>query len=172
VQRINAAKIECKLAGLKDKDGHYVVPEGFFQVACQQACPSNAIVFGDILDEQSKVTATRRHARSYALLGYLNTRPRTSHMVRVMNPNPRILQARDPERFARLEEPFHHGAHHGGHEGESHEHMPGSEDGTHEPAESSGEPKAHTFFDTRKQREDRGYAMSLRVLSIPQGGQA
>jgi molybdopterin-containing oxidoreductase family iron-sulfur binding subunit len=150
IQRINQAKIECKLADIKDGEGNYVVPDGFFQVACQQACPSNAIIFGDILDKQSKVHTSRANARSYALLGYLNTRPRTSHMLRVMNPNPEILKVRDPERFKHMDSPFHGAPHPADHGGEG--------------ADHGGEGKTHSFFDNRKKREDRGYAMSLRVI--------
>ena len=89
IQRSNAAKIECKIHDLYGKNG-VAVPDGFFQTACQQACPSNSIVFGDILDPVSKVYATRKDARSYGLLNYLNTRPRTSHMVKLFNPNPEL----------------------------------------------------------------------------------
>jgi molybdopterin-containing oxidoreductase family iron-sulfur binding subunit len=155
IQRINTAKIECKLADIKDKDGNFVVPDGFFQTACQQACPSGSIVFGDQLDPQSMVSRTRGHGRSFAILGYLNTRPRTSHMVRVMNPNPKLCSA---ERIKSWEDPFHHGSHHGSHEGHDHDHGDGH-DG-----------HGHSFFDTTKQHEDAGYALSLRVLST--GGRA
>ncbi len=156
VQRINAAKIDCKLADIRDKDGNYVVPDGFFQAACQQACPSNAIIFGDILDATSKVHASRAHARSYALLGYLNTRPRTSHMVRVMNPNEKLLARIDPERLKHIASPFHGvpGAPHSEGDGHGHEH---------------GEDGKHSFFDKSKRYEDSGYALSLRVLG---GGRA
>ena len=159
IQRINAAKIDCKLAGIKDKDGRYVVPDGFFQTACQQACPSNAIIFGDILDVESKVHATRRHARSYGLLNYLNTRPRTSHMLRVMNPNPAILAARDPERFKHMDSPFH------GPDGEPIHHHDNVR-----PADDATGGKAHTFFDKTKRVGDEGYALSLRVLGARMGG--
>ncbi|GJQ29954.1 MAG: molybdopterin oxidoreductase [Phycisphaerae bacterium] len=138
IQRLNAARIETKLAGLPG------IPDGFVQSACQQACPSGAIVFGDMLDPSSKVYASRANARSYALLGYLNTRPRTSHMVRVMNPNPALCSA---ERKAAWENPFH-----GGHDDHSgHDHPP-------------GQPHSHRIDNTRK-REDRGYALSLNILS-------
>jgi molybdopterin-containing oxidoreductase family iron-sulfur binding subunit len=122
IQRINAARIECKLHDLKDpKSGKPFIPDGFFQSACQQACPSEAIVFGDTLDPASKVSQTRAHARSYALLGYLNTRPRTSHMVRVMNPNPALR--------APVTDPIHHGTDPGAGHGGGHATVP-----THEPA--------------------------------------
>jgi len=96
IQRVNAARVETKLRGL---DG---IPDGFVQTACQQACPTESIVFGDILDSTSRVRATREDPRSYLLLGYLNTRPRTSHLARLRNPNPRL---REP-----VVDPFHHGA--------------------------------------------------------------
>lgn len=140
IQRLNAARIDTKLQGMDH------IPEGFVQTACQQACPSDAITFGDTLDPGSRVKKTRENARSYELLGYLNTRPRTSHMVRVMNPNPALCSA---ERKASWENPFHHG---GGHEGDHDEHA---------------KPESpHAFrFDGQKKREDRGYALSLNVLS-------
>ncbi len=100
IQRINASRVETKLLGLDN------IPDGFFQVACQQACPTESIVFGDIEDPLSKVRALRDDARSYLLLGYLNTRPRTTYMARLRNPNPRL---REP-----ILDPFeHHGADHG-----------------------------------------------------------
>lgn len=137
VQRINQARIETRLQGLAG------IPDGFFQAACQQACPSDAIVFGDMNDKSSRVHQTRANARSYALLGFLNTRPRTSHMLRVMNPNPALCSE---ARKASWDHPFHHGDDHGdGH-------------GSH----ANG---AHTTrFDQRKRDEDRGYALSLNVL--------
>ncbi|MBX3367491.1 MAG: TAT-variant-translocated molybdopterin oxidoreductase [Phycisphaeraceae bacterium] len=145
MQRINAARVETKLQGLPG------IPDGFFQVACQQACPSNAITFGDILDEASKVSKTRQNQRSYMLLGYLNTRPRTSHMVRVSNPNPKL---RKP-----VEDPFHHGHGDHGHGDHGHDH-----DG-HADAHGNG----HAFFDSRKRSTDDGYALSLRVLGASAG---
>jgi molybdopterin-containing oxidoreductase family iron-sulfur binding subunit len=167
IQRINAAKIDCKLADIKDKDGNYVVPDGFFQTSCQQACPSNAIVFGDILDSASKVSQSRKNARGFALLGYLNTRPRTSHLLRVSNPNLNILKAREPERFAHVDSPFH-GPEGDGHDGHGHDHHDGGKhDAPHGP--ETGSEKKVSYFDTRKQRSDTGYALSLRVLSSTGG---
>jgi len=79
IQRINAARYETKLQDLIG------VPDGFFKVACEQACPSDAITFGNILDEASDARAMRDNHRSYLLLGFLATRPRTTHMLRVRN---------------------------------------------------------------------------------------
>jgi len=145
IQRINAARIETKLQGLSG------IPDGFFQVACQQACPTNAITFGDQLDKGSKVHAMRENARSYALLGYLNTRPRTSHMVRVMNPKRELCnQARVDE----WTKPLGHGAGDHGDHGDDHE--------GHDHA--GGDPKHSFMVNPSRQRDDRGYAVSLRVL--------
>jgi molybdopterin-containing oxidoreductase family iron-sulfur binding subunit len=139
IQRINAARIEMNLATGMDPKVKNQVPDGFFQAACQQACPSNSITFGDMLDEKSKVYQTKHNARSYALLGYINTRPRTSHMLRLMNPNPALVSA---ERKAMWDKPLSHGA------GEGHE-------AGHEHA---------ALFDSNK-HEDGRRTLSLRVLS-------
>jgi molybdopterin-containing oxidoreductase family iron-sulfur binding subunit len=83
VQRINDARIEAKKQGRPIKDGEIVT-------ACQQTCPTKAIVFGNVADKDSKVSKLRADQRSYLLLEELNTRPRTSHLGRVRNPNPEI----------------------------------------------------------------------------------
>jgi MoCo/4Fe-4S cofactor protein with predicted Tat translocation signal len=132
IQRINAARIETKLDNLDH------IPDGFFQTACQQACPTNAITFGDQLLKGSMVSKMRDNGRSYWLLGYLNTRPRTSHMVRVMNPKPELCSKERVDQWS--ESPMH-----GGHAA-----RPG--DGA----------SFHTI--PSRQRDDRGYALSLRVL--------
>ena len=84
IQRINKARVEMKLQDLP------AMPDGLFQTACQQACPTESIVFGDMRDPSSRVSTQRSSQRSFLLLGYLNTRPRTSHLLRVRNPNPAI----------------------------------------------------------------------------------
>ncbi|MBS1720675.1 MAG: TAT-variant-translocated molybdopterin oxidoreductase [Armatimonadetes bacterium] len=83
-QRISGARIEAKKLGRELQDGEVVT-------ACQQACPTQAIVFGNIRDKDSKVFKSRRDKRAYLLLNEeLQTRPRTSHLSKVMNPNPEI----------------------------------------------------------------------------------
>lgn len=105
IQRINAARVETKITDLD------FIPDGFFQTACQQSCPADAIVFGDIYDYASndgagsKVYQRRYSARGYALLAYLNTSPRTLHMLRVRNPNPVLV---DESRRERWEHPPGH----------------------------------------------------------------
>jgi MoCo/4Fe-4S cofactor protein with predicted Tat translocation signal len=81
VQRINAAKIRSEIENRKVLDGEIVT-------ACQAACPAEAIVFGDINDKNSRVSKLKAQSRNYDLLNDLNTRPRTTYLARVTNPNP------------------------------------------------------------------------------------
>jgi MoCo/4Fe-4S cofactor protein with predicted Tat translocation signal len=83
VQRIQAAKIQSEIEGRPVRDGEIVT-------ACQQVCPSEAIVFGNINDPNSKVSKLKALERDYSLLGELNTRPRTTYMTALRNPNPEI----------------------------------------------------------------------------------
>ncbi len=83
VQRINAAKIHSEEANQTIKDGDIVT-------ACQGACPADAIVFGNINDPNSRVSKLKAQSRNYTLLAELNTKPRTSYLARVRNPNPEI----------------------------------------------------------------------------------
>src|SRR5262249_45429979 len=83
VQRINRAKIDSENEDRPIKDGD-------IQTACQQACPANAIVFGDLNDPNSRVAQLQKEARNYALLGELNTRPRTTYRGAVRNVNPEL----------------------------------------------------------------------------------
>jgi hypothetical protein len=82
-QRINKVRIEAKKEGREIRDGEIVV-------ACEQACPTQAIVFGDINDPNSRVLKLRGEPQDYSLLADLNTRPRTTYMARLRNPNPAI----------------------------------------------------------------------------------
>ena len=91
IQRIENGKIQWKVKMAQaGQPADVVVPDGHIKVACQQACPVEAIVFGNILDPQSAVSQAKAHAQDYALLGYLNTRPRTTYLGKLRNPNPRM----------------------------------------------------------------------------------
>jgi molybdopterin-containing oxidoreductase family iron-sulfur binding subunit len=83
VQRINAAKIEAGKANRPVRDGEILT-------ACQQACPTQAIVFGNLNDPGSRVFRLKAGPLNYALLTHLNTRPRTTYLARLRNPNPEI----------------------------------------------------------------------------------
>ena len=83
VQRLTRVRRDAKLAGREVQDGD-------IKTACQQACPAVAIEFGDIRDEKSRVAAAKQSPRRYALLGDLNTKPRTSYLSRLKNPNPEL----------------------------------------------------------------------------------
>jgi molybdopterin-containing oxidoreductase family iron-sulfur binding subunit len=83
VQRINEAKIEAEKEDRPVRDGE-------IQTACQQACPAEAIVFGNLNDPNSRVAKLQSETRNYALLGELNTRPRTTYLGAVRNVNPEL----------------------------------------------------------------------------------
>ncbi len=82
-QRINRATIDAKLAGRELRDGDV-------KTACQQACPASAIEFGNLRDASSRVAKAKADARNYALLDELNTKPRTTYLSKVRNPNPEL----------------------------------------------------------------------------------
>ena len=86
VQRINVAKIDAKNDGRELEDGDVVV-------ACQQACPTDAIAFGNINDPNSEVTRVKAQNTDYSLLGELNLQPRTTYGAKLRNPNPALEDA-------------------------------------------------------------------------------
>jgi len=83
VQRINRAKIESEKEDRTVRDGEIVT-------ACQQSCPAEAIVFGNINDPTSRVATLRAEALNYSLLGELNVRPRTTYLAALKNVNPEL----------------------------------------------------------------------------------
>ncbi|HUS20254.1 MAG TPA: TAT-variant-translocated molybdopterin oxidoreductase [Terriglobales bacterium] len=80
VQRITGARIQAEKEDRKVRDGEVVT-------ACQQACPTDAIVFGDMNDPNSRVNKIKKQQRNYAMLAEVNTRPRTTYVASVLNPN-------------------------------------------------------------------------------------
>lgn len=84
VQRIEDAKINQKIKA--GASGDVEVPDGTIKTACQDACPADAITFGNKLDPDSEVSKSIANPRNYKVLGYLETLPRTTHLARVRNP--------------------------------------------------------------------------------------
>src|SRR5207237_8318387 len=70
-----------------------LIPRDSFTTACAQACPTEAIVFGDISDPESRVSKMKEQDRNYRLLAYLNVNTRTSYLARIRNPNPKMPDA-------------------------------------------------------------------------------
>ena len=87
VQRINERRIDAERADT-------TIKESDLQTACQQSCPANAIVFGNLNDPNSQVNKWKSQARNYSLLGELNTRPRTTYLAEVRNPNPDLEESK------------------------------------------------------------------------------
>jgi MoCo/4Fe-4S cofactor protein with predicted Tat translocation signal len=89
VQRINQHRIDAETASVREGK-EIKISDGELQTACQQSCPAGAIVFGNINDPNSKVSKLKAQSRNYSLLGELNTRPRTTYLAEVRNPNPEL----------------------------------------------------------------------------------
>ena len=85
LQRIQRGKIRQKVEA-RDSD-NVKVPDGKIQTACEQVCPADAIAFGDISDKESEVYRLNRQNRNYSVLGFLDTRPRTTYLAKLRNPN-------------------------------------------------------------------------------------
>ena len=86
VQRINNVRIEAEKLNRPIRDGEIVT-------ACESACPAQAIVFGNANDPKSRVAKLKAQTRNYPILGELNTRPRTTYLAAVRNPNPELEKA-------------------------------------------------------------------------------
>ncbi len=85
VQRLESAKILQKQVQRDTKN--FRVPTDTVKTACQQSCPAEAIVFGDLADPKSAIVKAKASPRDYQLLKYIGTRPRTSYLARLRNPN-------------------------------------------------------------------------------------
>ena len=137
VQRLETAKInhKVKARGAGDYDS-IKIPTDSVQTACQQSCPADAIIFGDLSDPNSRVSQLKKVDRNYNLLDYLNVRPRLSYLAKVRNPNPKMPGA-DKVGSSLIHAGAHEGDHgtgHGVHEDGVLGHepaAPGKEHGSH-----------------------------------------
>ena len=118
LQRIEQAKIAQKRKA--GDSGDVVVPSDSFTTACAQACPAGAIVFGNMKDPESRVSQRKQLDRDYPVLEALLTKPRTTYLARIRNPNPNMpdecvkapLSLQEFEQ--RMGDPFEEPAAHGG----------------------------------------------------------
>ncbi len=84
VQRISEARIKSKLESREIRDGDITT-------ACQQACPTSALTFGNINDPNSRVNKIKAQNRNYAMLAELNVKPRLTYLARIRNPHPELV---------------------------------------------------------------------------------
>jgi Fe-S-cluster-containing dehydrogenase component len=94
VQRIQNGKIKAKAqirSGQRPGSVTGPIPDGEIETACQQACPTEAIVFGDLSDKTSRVAKLHEDRRSYALLPETYTKPRNRFLARIRNRNPNLV---------------------------------------------------------------------------------
>lgn len=90
VQRIQEVKIKTKAEGRAAGGAGREIKDGEIVTACQQTCPADAILFGNIADPKSRVSKVKKQERNYAMLAELNVKPRTTYLAKLRNPNPEL----------------------------------------------------------------------------------
>jgi molybdopterin-containing oxidoreductase family iron-sulfur binding subunit len=89
IQRISTARIQAKIENRLLRDGEV-------RTACQQACPAEAIIFGDLNNPNSRIAKLKQHPLDFSMLGELNTRPRTTYLAKLRNPHPALAAQAQP----------------------------------------------------------------------------
>ncbi|MDX6766851.1 MAG: TAT-variant-translocated molybdopterin oxidoreductase [Candidatus Methylacidiphilales bacterium] len=142
VQRLEDAKIVHKAKSRSQGEyDHLKLPTDSVKTACQQACPADAIIFGDLSDPASRVSKLKKTDRNYNLLDYLNVRPRLSYLARVRNPNPKMPGAELVG--AALLQAGHGGGHESSHGGEHHAPAEGHSPASPESPVPAGQAHGH-----------------------------
>ncbi len=126
IQRVERGKINAR------KDGGRAIADGEIQTACQTACPTNAIVFGNIKDPNSEVAKWHASDRVYGMLDHLNVQPRTQYLSRIRNPHIRLMTSVQLEKLNE-----EHAEHHDAEHAEEHKH---DEPAAEKSAEAKAEP--------------------------------
>ncbi|TWU15440.1 TAT-variant-translocated molybdopterin oxidoreductase [Allorhodopirellula heiligendammensis] len=130
VQRVEGAKIDAR------KEGRTTVADGAIVTACQAACPTGAIEFGNVADPESRVSKAKADVRNYGMLGQLNVKPRTSYLSRIRNTPVALMTRAQLDDLTNLKAPHHGHEEHGHGEGGEHGHDSG------EHAHDNGEHQA------------------------------
>jgi Fe-S-cluster-containing dehydrogenase component len=133
VQRIEAGKIDAR------KEGGRPIRDGEIKTACQMACPSGAIEFGNIHDESAVVTKKRNDRRAYGMLSQLNVKPRTMYLAKIRNTHPRLMTSIQLADLQKYGTPKAHGE--GGHGESGHGH---GDDHQHDENHEHADEKAAT----------------------------
>ncbi|TWU38459.1 TAT-variant-translocated molybdopterin oxidoreductase [Novipirellula artificiosorum] len=137
VQRVEKAKIDAR------KDGGRPIADGDVVTACQSACPTRAIEFGNVADPNSKVSKKHKDPRSYGMLSQLNVKARTEYLARVRNPHSLLMTRAQIDDLAQLHSP--HAGHDESHESGADEHDGhGAEDHTEAGHTEAGHTEAHS----------------------------
>jgi molybdopterin-containing oxidoreductase family iron-sulfur binding subunit len=133
VQRIEKAKIDARIEGGRP------IRDGEVKTACQTACPTGAIEFGNIMDKEAVVTKKQADGLAYGMLSQLNIKPRTIYLAKVRNPHPRLMTSAQLRDLVEYAEPKHHGHHDDAH-GDSGHGEQGHGDSSH--GDHGHDPKA------------------------------
>jgi len=111
VQRIKRQTIAAKNHFARGERDKPTVDDGLIVTACQQSCPTQAIVFGDLNDADSAVTKSQQNPRAYSVLEELNTRPRSKYLAKLRNPNPSLAHQSGGHEGEPTHTPHQQGAH-------------------------------------------------------------